>query len=341
MKLTVQTLTLRLHTPFRIAHGTSTERQNVLVRLGEGLGEGALPPYYGHALREVVAYVQGLDADALLATDPPPLTHLLDDLPPGPAPARAAVDIALHDHWARRLGQPLYRLWGLDPHRMPPSARTLGIPEHPAELQRTLAPLTDPPLLKLKLGTGDPARDLALVRRVRAETTAPLCVDANGAWSLREAAALIPKLAEHEPVFIEQPIPAEEADAWHLLRRLLPRGMPPLIADESARTADDVILLAGAANGVNVKLSKAGGLAEARRMITLARALDMKVLLGCMIESSVGLTAAAHLAPLADFLDLDGTLFLADDPFDGLTFDNGRITLPDRPGHGAIPRRSS
>ncbi len=341
MKMTVQTLTLRLATPFRIAHGTSTERHNVLVHLGDGLGEGALPPYYGLSMRDVVAYLHGLDVDALLAGDPPPLEHVLDALPPGPAPARAAVDLALHDLWGKRLGQPLYRLWGLDPARAPLSARTLSIPESDAAFRETLARHRDAPILKLKIGTGSTERDEEIIRIAREETDARLCVDANSAWTVREAAVLIPRLAEYDLLFIEQPIPAGDPDDWHVLRRHLPAGVPPLIADESAHSTDDAIVLAGAADGVNVKLAKTGGLREARRMITVAKALDMKVLLGCMIESSIAVTAAAHLAPLADFLDLDGTVHLANDPFSGMRFDNGRILLPDRPGLGVTARETA
>ncbi|GIV61761.1 MAG: dipeptide epimerase [Rhodothermaceae bacterium] len=339
MDLSVRTRTLRLRTPFRIAHGTSTERQNLFVHLGEGVGEGALPPYLGVSIREAVAYLQRLDVASLLAADPPPLTHVLEALPPGPAPARAAVDLALHDHWAQRLGHPLYRLWGLDPSRAPLSTVTLSIPDHPAALQPALQRLDHPPRIKLKLGSGDLHHDLTLARAARQATTAELGIDANGAWSLREAAEVIPRLAELDLLFIEQPIPAGDPDDWHRLRRLLPRDLPPLIADESVRHTDDVFALAGAADGINVKLAKAGGLLPARHLIAVARALDMKVLLGCMIESSLALTAAAHLASLADFLDLDGMLHLADDPFEGLHFERGRVTPPDRPGHGAIPRK--
>lgn len=341
MSLTVQSLTLRLRTPFRIAHGTSTERHNVLVRLGEGVGEGALPPYYGFTLRDVEAYLRMIDAEALLRSNPPPIEHLIADLPPGPAPARAALDVALHDHWGKRLGHPLYRLWGLDPARAPVSARTLGIPESEEAFRQSLARHRDAPILKLKLGTGSVERDEAIIRIAREETPARLCVDANSAWTVREAADLLPRLSEYDLMFIEQPIAAGNPDDWHMLRRLLPSEVPLLIADESAHVADDAIMLAGAADGVNVKLAKTGGLREARRMITVARALDMKVLLGCMIESSVAITAAAHLAPLADFLDLDGAAHLANDPFSGMRFENGVITLPDAPGIGVTARETT
>ena len=338
MLLTVEPLELRLKTPFRIAHGTSTTRTNVLVRLGDGVGEGALPPYYPYSFAEVKAYLEDLDPDALLGDDPLALEDALDRLPPGPAPARTAVDIALHDHWGRHLGHPLYRLWGLNPARAPLSSITLPIPEHLDDLPAQIQALAAFPLLKLKLGAGDPDHDEAIVRAARETTDAQLCVDANSAWSLDEAAQIIPRLAAYDLLFVEQPLPKDDFDAWLRLRLLLPDDIPPLIADESLQSAADILALAGAIDGVNLKLAKAGGLRETRRMIALARALGLQVMLGCMIESSVALTAAAHLAPLVDFADLDGYIHLANDPFEGMTMKQGRLTIPDRPGLGIVER---
>lgn len=338
MRFTVEPLKLRLKTPFRIAHGTSTTRTNVLVRLGDGVGEGALPPYYPHTFEEVKTYLEDLDPDALLGDDPLALEDALDRLPPGPAPARAALDLALHDHWGRQLGHPLYRLWGLNPARTPRSSITLSIPEALDDLPAQIEALAAFPLLKLKLGTGDPARDEAIVRTARETTDASLCIDANGAWSLDEAAQIIPRLAAYDVLFVEQPLPKDDVDAWPRLRRRLPDDAPPLVADESVQSAADILALAGAIDGVNLKLAKAGGLRATRRMIALARALGLRVMLGCMIESSIALTAAAHLAPLVDFADLDGALHLANDPFEGMTMDRGRLTLPDRPGLGVVER---
>jgi len=334
MKLTAQSLTLRLRTPFRIAHGTSEERQNVMVTLGDGLGEGALPPYYGFSLKTCLDYLLRIDADALLDGVTAGFDRTLATLPPGPLPARTALDIALHDVWARTLGCPLYAAWGLDAHDTPLSCRTVDIQPDTDTLRMRLRELRDAPIIKLKIGTGDIAQDEALVRTARETTQADLCVDANGAWTHKEAVEIIPRLAAYNLRFIEQPIAADSTDDWHLLRRFLPLHVPPLIADESVRNCDDIIVLAGAADGINIKLTKAGGLREARHMITVARALDMKVMIGCMIESSVGITAAAHLAPLADFVDLDGALFLANDPFHGVLFDHGRLIFTGRPGTG-------
>ncbi len=339
MHLTVEALTLNLRTPFRIAHGTSTARHNVLLHLGDGVGEGALAPQYGYSQAEVVAYLQDLDVDVLLGRDPLALEDILDRLPPGPPPARAAVDIALHDHWARQLGQPLYRLWGLNPVRAPSSSLTIGIVEDEEELGRRVRAVADLTILKLKLGTGSLEADEAIVRVAYQEkgSDVRLCVDANSAWQVDEAAYIIPRLAAYDLLFIEQPIAGVEIEDWYRLRRLLavlPSDLSPLIADESVRRASDIPALAGAVDGINIKLSKAGGLREARRMITLARALDMQVMLGCMVESSVGITAAAHLAPLVDFADLDGNLGVLNDPYTGVKMECGRLHLPQGPGLG-------
>lgn len=338
MTFSVEPLELHLKTPFRIAHGTSTTRTNVLVRLGDGVGEGALPPYYPYTFEAVNTYLDELDSDALLGDDPLALEDALDRLPPGPAPARTAIDIALHDHWGRQLGHPLYRLWGLNPDRAPLSTITLSIPETLDVLPAQIEALAAFPILKLKLGTGDLARDEAIVRTARQTTDTQLCADANGAWSLDEATHIIPRLAAYDLLFVEQPLPKNEVNSWLYLRHRLPDHAPLLIADESIQSAADILALAEAIDGVNLKLAKAGGLRETRRMIALARALGLQVMLGCMIESSVALTAAAHLAPLVDFADLDGYLHLANDPFEGMTMEQGRIGLPERSGLGVVER---
>jgi L-alanine-DL-glutamate epimerase-like enolase superfamily enzyme len=335
MSLSVEPLLLHLKTPFRIAHGTSTTRQNVLVRLGDGVGEGALPPYYPYDFADVRAYLEALDADSLLA-DPFVLEDALDHLPPGPAPALAAIDIALHDHWAKQLGYPLYQLWGLNPARAPVSSVTLSIPDDEEHLRRQIQDFADFPILKLKLGAGDIAKDEAIVRAARRVTDAQICVDANGAWSVEEAAVIIPRLAGYNVQFVEQPLGVDPHEDWLRLRERLPADAPPLFADESIQTASDILALRGAIDGVNLKLTKAGGLRGTRRLLTLARSLGLQVMLGCMIESSVALTAAAHLAPLVDYADLDGYLLLAHDPFRGVTMDRGRIQLPTSPGLGCI-----
>lgn len=333
MSISVSDLILELHSPFRIAHGASTSRHNALVRIEEGVGEAALPPYYPHDIAAIRTYAASLDLPDL-SDGPPAARTIIDSLPDGPAPARAAVDMALHDLLGKRLGQPLYRLFGLDPQQAPPTSITLPIPGSIRELKQRLRELEGIRQIKLKLGSGDPDHDLEIVRTAVQQFEGSICVDVNAGWSLDQAARLIPRLARFDLLFIEQPIDSPEREEWHQLRRLLPSGIPPLIADESHQNAEDVIELAGAADGINVKLAKCGGIAAAVQTIAVARALDMKVLLGCMIESSVAVSAAAHIASLADYLDLDASIHLARDPFRGVELLGDRIAPADRPGLG-------
>ncbi len=335
MKLRTETLTLHLRTPFRIAHGVSETRQSVIVYLDDAIGEAALAPYYGVTPEQVIAYLADPRVKDILGDDLLLREDILCRLPPGPMPARAAIDIALHDLAGKRLGAPLYRLWGLNPARAPLSSFTIGLESDEAALRQKLHEAAHYPVLKLKLGSGSLEIDEATVRMARAELPgAQLCVDANAGWSVREAAQVIPRLAEYGLLFIEQPLARDDLEGWRNLRALLPAGAPPLIADESAHTAKDILPLVGAADGINIKLAKAGGLREAQRMIQVARAFDMKVMIGCMVESAVGVTAAAHLAPLVDFADLDGNLLVSNDPFTGVHMQDGRLALPDGPGLG-------
>lgn len=338
--ISVSPLHLPLRHAFRIAHGSSTERTNALVTVGSGVGEAALPPYYPTSLDDVRQYLDGIRPrlEDVLVRETIPVTSFIQNLPPGPSPARAAVDMALHDVLCKRLGIPLHVLLGTDPTLMPVSSYALPIPRDEAELREMLEKVRDFPFLKLKIGCGDTQWDEQIVRQTRSVFRGTLCVDVNAKWPIDTAVDMIGRLADTELAFIEQPIPTNDIDDWHLLRRLLPRsGTPPLIADESVQGHEDVIVLAGAADGINIKLAKCGGILAARELITLARSLDMSVMIGCMIESSIAMTAAAHLGPLADYLDLDGPMHLASDPYKGLTFDKGRITVPGDAGIGVRP----
>lgn len=335
----VQPLPLPLRHAFRIAHGSSTERCNALLVLGEGVGEAALPPYYPTTLADVASWIDDIHPllQQALEFEHIPIASVMENLPPGPSPARAAVDMALHDCHGKRTGLPVYSLYGLDPARMPVSSYALPIPENREELDRMLDDVLGFPFLKLKIGCGDEAWDEDIVRHTRSRFSGTLCVDVNAHWSIDSAVRMVDRLADLDLAFIEQPISSKDPDDWHLLRRLLPSCPTSLIADESVQGPDDVIALAGAADGINIKLAKCGGILAARELVSLARSMDMKVMLGCMIESSIAMTAAAHLGPLADWLDLDGPMHLAADPWNGLTFDQGLITLPDRPGLGVVP----
>lgn len=331
-------LTLRLENPFKLSYGSSTIRENVFVQIDSGVGEAAVVPYYHETPERILSYLSEPALITAIGDDPDLLEDMLDRLPPTESPAaRAAVDMALHDLWGQYLGQPLYRLWGLNPERIPLSSFTVAMADDEDTYRAYLRAATSYPLIKLKLGSGDWRSDWRMVQITREETTAQLCVDANGGWSVEDAQVIIPRLAELGILFIEQPVARDNLAGWQTLRRRLPGDHPPLIADESVQGVASVLPLVGIVDGINVKLAKCGGLHPARQMIALARANGMRVLVGCMVESSVAVTAAAHLAPLADYADLDGSLLIANDPYRGLQIAEGRVVLPDTPGLGVRP----
>lgn len=332
MKITAEPMTLNLRTTFRIAHGASDQRFNVLCQIEGGLGEAGVVPYYGDTQESILIYLR--QVGELPGDDPARLEDLLANLPPGSPAAHAAIDLALHDLWGKRLGQPLYRLFGLDPTRLPPTSFTIGIDE--PEIMAERARECNYPIIKVKLGSPDDAAALAAIRRA---TSARLRVDANAGWSYAQALELIPILAQYDLELIEQPLPRGDIEGVRALRQQLrQRGVKtPIFVDESVRSARDVAAHAGAVDGVVIKLMKTGGLREALRAIHTARALDMQVMLSCMIESSIGVTAAAHIAPLCDYADLDGPLLIANDPYQGVIYHGAQMTLPDRPGLGVIP----
>jgi L-alanine-DL-glutamate epimerase-like enolase superfamily enzyme len=323
MKLTWQPVTLQLKTVFRIAHGASSQRHNVLVQVEDGLGEAAAVSYHGETPERIMAWLESvqLDGDALH------LAHLLAQIPAGSRAGRAAIDMALHDLWGKTLGQPLYRLLGLHPADAPPTSFTIAMDA--PELMAERAAASGMPIIKIKVGG---QQDEAMVRAIRNATSARLQVDANGGWTRDQAAAIIPRLAQFDLQIVEQPLPAGDIEGLRWLRAQ--QFGVPIFADEAIKTPADVLAHAGAVDGVVIKLAKSGGIRPALEMITLARALDMQVMIGCMVETSVAVTAAAHLAPLCDFADLDGPLLIANDPYTGLRYHNARLLLPDAPGLG-------
>jgi L-alanine-DL-glutamate epimerase-like enolase superfamily enzyme len=338
MKLSFKAIRLDLATPFRIAHGSSTSRHNVLVRIShgsdEGLGEAAPVRQHHETQASVLDYLGALAWPPAGLDDPFLLEDLLAALPPGSQAARAAIDIALHDLVGKKLGLPLYRLFGLNPARAPQTSFTIGLGSVDEVVAKAQAAAQDFSILKLKLD-GNTDHSQALARAVRAATGARLVADANSAWSTGQALALVPALADLGFEWIEQPLAKDDLDG---LRRLHDASPLPIFADESVRTAADVARLAPLVDGVNIKVMKAGGLRPAQRLIAVARAHGLQVMLGCMIESSVGITAAAHLAPLVDWADLDGLLLIKYDPFVGLRVERGRLILPDGPGLGVQAR---
>jgi L-alanine-DL-glutamate epimerase-like enolase superfamily enzyme len=330
MSLTWEPYTLRMKTTWRIAHGATNERHNVFVRIHEGLGEAAAVPHHGESQAGIIAYLKDTaerDWDPFLMED------MLNQLPAGSAAARAAIDLALHDELGKRLGQPLYRLLGLDPNRAPLTSFTISMDEPSVMAERAHA--SGLPILKIKVGGVQDEKVLAAIRQA---TSARLRVDANAGWSREQAAKLIPRLVEYGLEFIEQPLPVGDIEGLRWLRAK--KLGVPIFADENVKTAKDVAAHAGAVDGVVIKLMKTGGIREALRAIHVARALDMQVMIGCMVESTLGVTAAAHLAPLCDYADLDGPLLIANDPYEGVCYQGARLLLPDRPGLGVTRKNN-
>jgi len=328
MKLSWRSYTLELSHPFKIAHGTSQTRTAVLLDLDGGLGEAAVVPYHGESVEAVGDYLKSVAP--LLADPPDSLRARLALLPlEGSRAARSAVEMALFDLWGRELGRPLWQLFGLDPNLAPPTSFTIAIGE-PAEMA-ALARQSAMPILKLKVGDEGDLERLDAVRAARPE--ARIRVDANGGWTPAEARRLIPELKRLGVEFLEQPLPPAEREAYAELKKL---GLP-IFADEPIKTVADVANWAPYVDGVVVKLAKSGGIAPARAMIDAAHGLGLEVMLGCMVETRLAVGAAAHLAPLAEYADLDGPLLIKNDPFSGLDYAGARLVLPTGPGLGITP----
>ena len=322
--------TLTLNEPFRIAHGTSATRQVLRISEGQHTTEAPFVPYYGEDPQQTLAILnQAVLPEQLPRTAALALNLMRHDI------IGHATSKPLAAHARAKLGTPL--------RSSPPSGcRSFSIPDDLdvfAEKIRLISKQFR--VLKLKLGSGDLSLDLATVSVAR--NTAPqaeLLLDVNGGWELSEAALMISKLADYRPALIEQPIHHRHGvEAWEELRASLPGNAPPIFADESVQTAADIPALADFVDGVNIKLLKCGSFDAAIVMIAAAREHSLQILLGCMIETSLGTTAAAQLAPWADWIDLDGHFYISNDDFTGIEYDaSGTLLLPDRPGIGAIPR---
>ena len=328
-----RTIDLRLRHPWTIARGSSIRKTNVLTRLRcggvVGIGEAAPNGRYGEDAESVLRALESLAP--LVGDDPARLDEILDRIEaalPGRNAAKAAIDIALHDWAGRSDGSPLWRRFGADPSQTPATSMSIGI-DDVGVMQQRVREASAFQVLKIKLGTPG---DREIVEGIRKVTDRPLYVDANEAWVDPETAVeMVRWLHGMGVVLVEQPLPAADLEG---ARRVRDRVDLPIIADEAVLTVADIPPLQGAYDGINVKVQKAGGLRMAQRMIDAARARGMRVMLGCMIETSVGITAAAHLSPLVDYADLDGHLLLANDPFRGVLLRDGRLVLPDRPGLG-------
>ena len=336
MKLTHEIVTLRTKNPFVIARGGDSEYRVVRITVtapdgSSGWGEAAPSKFYGETADTVVQVLpilakalEGADSWSLEAME-----HALARAIRFNGAARAGVSAALHDLVGKRLGVPLYKLWGLDPAACPPTSFTIGIAPDEETLRQRVADAEQYPVLKLKLGSSWDERIVRVVRELVPDKV--LRVDANAGWTPKSTLRIVPLLEELGVEFVEQPLPPGDLEGLRFVRE---RSSLPIVADESCLVSGDIPKLAGVVDGINIKLAKCGGLREALRMVATARAHDMLVMAGCMIESSLGITAAAHFAPLLDCADYDGAALVANDPFVGATIDGGVIRLPSGPGLG-------
>ena len=335
---TWQKLTLHLRNPFHLSYGVTDTRTAFWLRLTDdaGWGEGTIPPYYRVDQGEMIALWERLSQqDRPLPDDPQEVADWVGS--DGPAPARCAVELALFDRIARQRGLPLFRL--LDLPEPPPmlTSFTVSIAE-PEEMARLAREVPDYAIIKIKLGSDDDETRVAAVRAARPD--ARLFVDANAGWDLEDALRHVDALSAYNLELIEQPVRKDDIAG---MGRVQAATSIPIVADESLQTPENLEMLADVGvQGINMKLMKLGGLTPALKIARRARALGMRIMLGSMIETSIGTTSMSHLMGLAEWLDLNSPLLLRDDPFDGLCFDShARVSLPDRPGIGVILREGS
>jgi len=327
---------LHLRHVFTISGDSRAVSPVVLVEVGfEGLvgyGEAALPPYLGESLQSVLRFLKQLDLsrfhNPLLIHD---ILEYVDRLAPGNFAAKASIDIALHDLAGKLMQQPCHRIWGLNPERTPHSSFTIGI-DSPAVVARKSREAASSSILKVKLGRGT---DKEIINAIRTVTAKPLYVDVNQGWTDKhEALDMIHWLKDQGVVLVEQPMPAGAVEEMAWLTQHSPL---PTVADEAVQVVADVKKMAGVYSGINIKLMKCGGMRAALKMAAIARGLDLEVMLGCMVETSCAVSAAAQLSPLAKWCDLDGNLLITNDVFDGMKIVDGKVTLSERPGIGAVP----
>lgn len=340
LKLRFMPYELQLQHTFTVASYSRTTTPDVQVEIEYdgvvGYGEASMPQYLGHTVESVCNFLGRVDLGQFC--DPFRMEDILDyvdGLSDGDEPAKAAVDIALHDLVGKLMGQPWWRIWGLDPRKAPNTTFTIGIDTPDVVRAKTLECSDRFRILKVKVGLDT---DEQMIRTIREVTQLPLAVDANQGWKDRSKALdEIFWLKEQGVVMVEQPMAVDRLDdiAW-----ITERSPLPIFADESVQRLRDVAAVKGAFSGINIKLMKCTGLREAWKMLNYARAEGMKVMVGCMTETSCACSAAAQLSPAVDFADLDGNLLISNDRFEGMTVVDGRITLPDRPGIGVILKRT-
>jgi L-alanine-DL-glutamate epimerase-like enolase superfamily enzyme len=342
MKLSLRRFDLPTRHPFTISRGTTTVQPTVIVELEQdgvcGYGEAPECLYYGATVENVTAALERVrpQVEAARLEEPGSFWEaicpaLRGEQPRGsPTPAtfpQCALDVAAHDLWGKLRGAPVWKLWGLNLENLPPSDYTIGIDSIDVMIDK-LREFPGWPVYKIKLGTSE---DLEIVRSLRQQTDAVFRVDANCAWTAEETIRNAVSFKELGVQFIEQPLPPDD---WRGMREVYRRSVLPVVADESCQVEADMDRCAGHFHGINIKLHKCGGLTPARRMITRARQLGMKVMVGCFTESTVGISAIAQLLPLLDYVDMDGALLLAEDVATGVTVDRGGVKYPQGDGCG-------
>ena len=337
MELSWYPYELELQHTFTVASYSRNSTPGVQVRIDydglTGYGEASMPPYLGQTVQSVTSFLEKVDLGQF--PDPLKMEDILtyvDSLSPGDTAAKAAVDIALHDLVGKIIGQPWYKIWGYDPAKAPSTTFTIGIDTPDVVREKTLECADRFNILKVKVGLDN---DEEMIRTIREVTDLPLAVDANQGWTDRSKALdEIFWLHENGVVMVEQPMAVDRLDdiAW-----ITEHAPVPIFADESVQRVTDIPRLAGAFSGINIKLMKCTGMREAHKMVDVTRALGLKVMLGCMTETSCAVSAAAQLSPAVDFADLDGNLLISNDLFKGVEVVKGRLTLPDLPGIGIVP----
>ncbi len=330
MRAEVRAIELRLKRDFIIAGGHESRKRNfVLVMDGLGLGEASGSIHYGVTPDEIDQHL-GMAVGLLSKFDAPEITGAIESLGNTLcAPAMCALSTAWHDLDSKRKGLPLYKNLGLDVPQTMPTSITISVGDRESLAEQLELGFSH---IKVKMDHGD-SRNRAMIAIMNASAEAHFRIDANGSWNYDDAMRVVSAVDRHRVELIEQPFAPEAVDSW---KRLREKTGIPLFMDESVVSAEDVKRVAEYVDGVNIKIQKSGRLETAIEAIRTARSLGLKVMLGCMIESSVGIAAAWHLSALADYLDLDGRLLVENDPFSGLTYDKGKIRIANEFGHGVV-----
>ncbi|WP_026836841.1 dipeptide epimerase [Gillisia sp. JM1] len=332
MKLEFFTFDLELKDTFTISHGSRNFQETLIVAISEGnvtgYGEAAATSYYGVSTEGMIAAIKKVEPilKENVQRNPEELWELTYPLLKDQPFAQCALDMALHDLHGKRNGQPLYKMWGLELKDLPITNYTIGIDSVEKMIDKIRQ--FPWPVYKIKLGTTD---DVRIIKELRKHTDSTFRVDANGAWGVEETIQNAIKLKELKVEFIEQPLAADNNEG---MPEVFKNSVLPIIADESCLVEKDVVKCSEFFHGINIKLTKCGGITPALRMISEARKLNLKVMVGCMTESSVGISAIAQLLPLLDYVDMDGALLLKNDIADGVKSANGKIIFPERNGTG-------